>query len=298
MLATYLQTRLRRIPASLSRILTSQMQVARLTASNRFSTSTAVTSGGPIVSLTSYGDRIRKVHLTIESIALGNLLPARLILWLQDENLSRNPPAALTRLVKRGVEVHFANNFGPHTKYYPYLEISDTFDSPLVTADDDILYPRDWLEKLVLAFRERPDVVNCYRARVIAFQGNRLAKYDQWELCNSTDASFRHFATGVSGVIYPPALLASVKKASRAFEQCCPKADDIWLHAQALRAGYKVRQFVPKALHFMVRPGTQQTALLYSNAVASDAGNDRQAMLTYNESDLEKILGAAQCSKS
>ena len=297
-MVTYLQTRLRRIPASLSRILTSQMQVARLAASNRFTTSTAVTPGGPIVSLTSYGERMKKVYLTIESIALGNLLPSRLILWLQDENLFRNPPAALARLAKRGVEVRFANNFGPHTKYYPYLEISDTFNSPLVTADDDILYPRDWLEKLVLAFRERPDVVNCYRARVIPFLQNGLAKYNQWELCDSADASFRHFATGVSGVIYPPALLASIKKAGRAFEQCCPRADDIWLHAQALRAGYKVRQFVPKALHFTVRPGTQKTALEDSNRNASDAANDRQAMLTYSEPDLEKIFGAAPCSKS
>jgi hypothetical protein len=266
------------------------MIVARLAASNRLRSSSAVAPGGPIVSLTSYGNRIKKVFLTIESIAIGNVLPSRLILWLDDQSFFRNPPAALTRLVKRGVEVRFSENFGPHTKYYPYLENTDTFNSPLVTADDDILYPRDWLEKLVFAFRERPDVVNCYRARLIPFLQNGLAKYDRWQLCESTDASFQHFATGVSGVIYPPGLLAAIKKAGRAFQQCCPKADDIWLHAQALRAGYKVRQFVPKAVHFTVRPGTQQTALQYSNAVAADAGNDRQAMSTYSDSDLATIF--------
>jgi glycosyltransferase involved in cell wall biosynthesis len=246
-----------------------------------------VSQVGPIVSLTSYGERVGAVHLAIESIARGSLLPSRLILWLDDEAVFLNPPAAVNRLKQRGLEVRLTKNYGPHTKYYPYLEITETFEHPLVTADDDVLYPRFWLLRLVQAFQEHPKVINCYRARVIALRGQGLAKYKDWLICESTQPSFRHFATGVAGVIYPPQILAALKKAGSAFQQCCPKADDIWLHAQALRAGYKVRQIAPHALHLQILPGTQRTALESYNCFAS--GNDRQAMQTYNVNDVQVI---------
>jgi hypothetical protein len=282
--------RSRLLPARILRALLLRAAIGGLTLLNRVGKSSAVIKdGGPEVSLTSFGKRIGTVHLVIESIARGTLLPSALILWLDDETVFRNLPAGLKRLTRRGVEVRLTRNDGPHKKYHPYLEAHETFQVPLATADDDVLYPRDWLEGLDRAFRERPDVVNCYRARVVGLKDNGLSKYDQWKMCESTEAHFRHFATGVSGVIYPPKFLAAVKRAGRAFEHCCPRADDIWLHAQALRAGFKVRQCVVKPLHFPLLPGTQTVSLQRSNVGGSDAGNDRQAKLTYEENDL-KIL--------
>jgi len=254
---------------------------------NQFSHSAVVRPGGPVISLTSYGKRVDTVHIAIESIARGSLLPSRLILWLDDETLFLHPPVALNHLKQRGLEVRLTKNYGPHKKYYPYLETNETFDRPLVTADDDVLYPRYWLRRLEQAFQERPDVINCYRARVVVPRGQGLANYEDWQMCESTDASFRHFATGVSGVIYPPQMLNALKKAGSAFERCCPKADDIWLHVQALRAGYKVRQIVPQPLYLPILPGTQQTALESYNCF--DSGNDHQAMQTYSLEDIQII---------
>jgi hypothetical protein len=280
-------------PVKILRTLWAYLQFARLSLLGRFSKSKVVNPGGPVVSLTSYGPRINGVHVVIESIARGRLLPSALILWLDDEKLFHDLPKPLKRLERRGLEVRLTRNHGPHKKYFPYVQVQTVFRLPLVTADDDVFYPRDWLERLVQAFRERPDVVNCYRARVVAWNGDGLSRYEEWALCESTQPSFRHFATGVSGVIYPPELLAALKNAGRAFEECCPKADDIWLHAQALRAGFKVRQIVSKARHFPILPGTQKQSLQLSNVSGPDAGNDRQMLLTYSQNDLKRLRDAS-----
>jgi hypothetical protein len=252
---------------------------------------------GPIVSLTSYGNRVDTVHLAIESIARGRLLPSRLILWLDQEALFLNLPESLIRLERRGLEVRLSENYGPHTKYYPYLESCRDFSQPLVTADDDILYPVYWLERLAQANAQRPDVINCYRARVIALQAKGLAPYEDWHMCHSTQPTIRHLATGVSGVIYSPQFLAVLKRAGPAFKSCCPKADDLWLHVQALRSGYQVRQFVKDFLDFPMIPGTQHMALQNSNRGEPGAGNDRQAAMTYSREDLD-ILSSAVGKRS
>lgn len=246
--------------------------------------------GGPVVSLTTYGQRSQMVHFAIESIARGSMRPSRLILWIDEENLFHNLPAAIRRLQKRGLEVKRCKNYGPHKKYYPYLESQEAFDLPLVTADDDVLYPRSWLNKLVEAHQEYPKRVNCYRARVIDLDKGRIRKYIDLRHCDSTDSSFRHIAVGRSGVIYPPSFLAVLKRAGTDFEDCCPKGDDLWLHVQALRSGYKVRQILRQLPYFSFQgiPGTERTSLSFGN-VTFGAGNDRQIRATYKESDLQLI---------
>jgi hypothetical protein len=261
--------------------------VRQLTQSNLRGRLPVVREGGPVVSLTSYGKRVETVHLTIESIASGRLLPSRLILWLDDADIIQNSSEPLIRLKERGLEVCFARDYGPHKKYYPYIESVDKFDQPLVTADDDVLYPSYWLERLVRAYEDRPDLINCYRARVVGLKAVGLRPYNDWPMCDSTEPTILNFATGVSGVLYPPEFLAVLKESGSGFESCCPRADDIWLHVRALRSGYKVRQVVRrKDLHFPSIPGTQDTALCHSNR---QLGNDHQAAMTYSQGDLDTL---------
>ncbi len=265
-------------------------QYLRYPLRNRFGNAPVTRPGGPVVSLTTYGKRSRKVHLTIESIADGQALPSRLILWIDDKSLFHNLPEPIRRLQKRGLEVKLCKNYGPHTKYYPYLESQETFDTPLVTADDDMFYPRFWLKRLVEAHQKFPELVNCYFSHAIEVDRMGFTKYSTWELVDSTMPSIRHLAAGVAGVIYPPSFLTVLKQAGTAFEACCPKGDDLWLHVQALRAGYKVRQVLPRLPYFWFHavPGTQETALCHENVDFGD-GNGRQIKATYNEEDIRML---------
>lgn len=256
---------------------------------NRFSGQTLLSQHGPVVSLTTHGPRLRTVYFTLESIGLGVLLPSRLVLWLDDPAAIAKLPAALKRLQARGLEIRLTQNYGPHTKYYPALDLlAHQEHMPLVTADDDILYPRHWLEGLSQAHAQYPRCINAYRAHVIAFSGDALAPYSLWGPCLTTSPSFRHFATGVSGVIYPPIMLKQLREAGSAFMGSCPKADDLWLHCIALRAGLPVRQINPVPIHFPVVPSTQHVGLMHSNLFGG--ANDQQIQNLYQPADLRKLV--------
>ncbi len=240
-----------------------------------------------IVTLTSHSDRIKRVFATIESIGLGDILPSRIILFLNLKNATDSLPLNLLRLKTRGLEIKFHEDFGPHTKYFPYLQTESNLTAPLVTADDDKLYDKDWLLKLLSAWEHDPDTVHCFRARKMKFENGVLAPYSTWPLCSETSPSLTNFATGVSGVIYPPRLQIALKSAGSAFLDCCPKADDIWLHANTIRNGFRIRQIEEKSRHFFGIPGSSRSALHLSNLAGGD--NDIQILRTYSKSDLRLL---------
>lgn len=253
---------------------------------NRYGRMPLTQADGLVVSLTSYGKRIRTVYLAIESIGQGSLRPSRVILWLDERAAFDNPPASIRRLMQRGLEVKFCDNYGPHKKYYPFLQSLQKFEAPLVTADDDVFYPRDWLERLAQAFQQCPDVVNCYRAHKMTINGRGIGKYESWGLVTSTDPSVYHVATGVAGVIYPPEFLRSLKSVGDGFVDGCLNSDDLWLHVHALRAGYKIRQIRPQALLPLSIPGAEGIGLWKSNIFG---GNDRQIANIYTAKDIREL---------
>lgn len=269
------------------------IRMVRLTLVNRYSGSVIIGANGPVVSLTSYGKRIPTVHFAIESIGRGRVLPSRIILWLDEKPVFDNPPAALRRLQMRGLEIRLSRNYGPHTKYYPYIEQESSFGVPLVTADDDHLYPRYWLAGLVRAYDTDPSFVHCYRARVIKLSEDGFVEYKKWKLCRSTEPSYRHLALGVSGVIYPPKLLAVLKQAGDGFEKRCPHTDDLWLHVHALRSGFCAKQIQARAREFPSILSTQHVGLYRKNVKFGD-GNDLNLKTTYTPADISALRAESQ----
>lgn len=258
---------------------------------NCWSNETVIDStSGVVVTLTSHSIRIKHAFATIESIGHGSLKPARLILYLGDDQEYLALPATLKRLVKRGLEIRFCDDVGPHTKYYPHLVAEPKLELPLVTADDDTMMSREWLITLMSRWRQEPEIIHCFRAREIMLNDNGMEPYNNWPLCQSDQPSIRHFATGVSGVIYPPAFQLQLKEAKDEFLKKCPRADDIWLHVMALRHGYRIRQISTRSLEHLSIPGMSRFGLRRSNV--DGTGNDDQIKKTYNIKDIERLLAA------
>ncbi len=268
-----------------SQISLKMVRLALLQLANLYGRLPITGSAGPVVSLTTYGARARSVHLAIESIGRGRMLPSRLILWIDEAALFENLPAGIRRLQKRGLEVRSCKDYGPHKKYFPYLESLREAQIPLVTADDDLLYPRDWLQRLAEAFQKYPGMLNCYRAHLVALDRYGVAPYKHWSPVCSTRPSFRHFATSGAGIILPTGLQRILKQKGASFLRCCPKADDIWLNVQALRAGYLVRTVARKQFRLLGIPGTQKSALSHQNCTGEE--NDRQIAATYTHEDMQ-----------
>jgi len=271
------------------------LNMRRLRRRNLVSTKSVVAPGGPVVSLTTFGERVGTVYLTIESIGRGSLLPSRLILWLQDEDTFNKRPESLKRLENRGLEVRLTESYGSHSKYFPYLLSTDSFREPLVTADDDVLYSPWWLSGLAKAHEENPELVNCYRAHVMQFENGKIKPYLNWKTCQSTEPNSRCFATGVSGCIYPAEFLSRLKHAGRRFLDLCPKADDVWLHVNALRSGFAVRQISNRPVDFPAIPGTQANGLFLTNW--NSGQNDEQIRNTYTADDLAQLMSITESAR-
>ncbi len=92
---------------------------------------------------------------------------------------------------------------------------------------------------------------------------------------------------GIAWVMFPPQFLAKLKSAGKSFETLCPKADDLWLHVQAVRNGTKIKQVGSRARRPPLIPGTQEVGLYHYNYAG---GNDRQIEKTYTEEDIQRLL--------
>lgn len=230
--------------------------------------------GGPAVSLTSHGRRIRTVHLAIESMAAGTVLPSRLVLWLDDADAVANPTKGLVRLVRRGLELRATPGFRPHTKYYPYVQSLRSHDVPLVTADDDLMYPSEWLERLLATHATDPTTNTAHRSREVTFAGDGLAPYATWPEVQRGPASPRNLATGTLGHAMTPHMLEALRDRHDDFMRLSPAADDVWLHRVAVETGTAAK-VTGAFVHgdFLHLPDGGQTL---ASANVDGSGNDRQ----------------------
>lgn len=241
----------------------------RLLLANLRSSAPIIGDADANVSLTSFGRRIRTVWKTIEAIGAGTVRPHRVILWLDDAAALADLPAPLERLRARGLEIRACCDYGPHKKYFPYVNeiLPDEPERTLVTADDDVFYPPQWLAELLAA--HRPGEVTTFRARI-----RTDAPYRQWSTCTTTEPSERVFATGVSGVAYPPTLLETLRMRGDAFAEVCPLADDFWLHYAAVASGVPIRQVRDRAVLWWT-PLTAGRGLWDGEGTANDAIAER-----------------------
>jgi hypothetical protein len=239
------------------------------------------------VSLTTIPSRLRKVHLTIESLMRQSVQPDRLILWLDHDSFDRiELPRALERQMARGLQVRFCDNLYSYQKLIPTLEAYP--DDIIVTCDDDAFYPKDWLARLHEAYLEDPKTVHCHRAHRILFDGLELKPYRQWEYeTDSHEPSYLTFPTGVGGILYPPgALHADVLDRER-FLKLAPRADDVWFKAMSVKNGVKSRLVDKNALFqkgesldgIYTVPDTQDVALYKTNYFKDE--NDSQIRDTF-----------------
>jgi hypothetical protein len=277
------------------RVRFSNINVTRLRHRNLLNCDSVVAPEGPIVSINSDGRNLDTVYLTLESIAAGKVLPSRLILWIQDAENFNSRPSSLIRLEDRGLEVRLVKDYNSESDSRSYGLSLDDLQYPLVTASADILYNRQWLADLVKAHQRNPQMINCYSAHVVPVMHGKIGAYLNWQPCESTEPSFQHVATGASGCIYPMEYLQQLQlSGSQALENLlCAK--DIWLHANALRAGFKVKQIGQLSKIFQFMTGIKADEL---SGLENDFRNvDENIQRTYTASDISLLTAAMESKK-
>jgi len=191
-----------------------------------------------IISLTSYPARIQTVHLTIESLLNQTVKAEKIVLALGEDQFPKKEeelPEKLTSLFGNRFEILWTpKDLRSFTKLIPALKKYP--DKAIIIGDDDIVYPKDWAEKLYRAYLKNPQMIHCHRAHRIRFdEHENLLPYHDWKKkVRREKPSFNNFATGTGGVLYPPHCLHKACFDEDVFLKICPLADDIWFWAMAV----------------------------------------------------------------
>lgn len=267
-----------------------------LSVRNLFSRQTIVDPSSTwVVSSTTHGSRIKRVHLAIESVGRGVAKPGRYVLWLDDDRLFARLPLTLRRLQRRGLEIALVEpGLQVHTKYWPYVEAVREHVDPLVVCDDDIVYPPTWLHELTEAARQHPEQIVAFRTHTIRLDGDAIGAYVSWTPTTSSEPAFKHFPTAVSGTVLPATLLQISRSRGRAFLTEAPMNDDVWLHALAVDAGIATVQVRNEPQHFPFVPRTQGAGLYMTNV--ADGGNDRQIARSYSKKAVARLIDEVSAS--
>ena len=198
-----------------------------------------------IISMTSFLARIDRVYVTAYSLLAQSMKADEVILWLGADKFpgkEKELPPDLLSLREKGLTIKWVSDIRSYTKLVPALK--EYPDDIIVTADDDLYYPREWLEKLYDAYLKEPTLIHCHRAHTITFDKNGdVADYSEWKRHDKKEkATYLNFLTGVGGVLYPPHSLDEDVLNEKLFKALSPTADDIWFWAMAVKKGTKIRK--------------------------------------------------------
>ena len=229
-----------------------------------------------IVSLTSVEDRFGSLKKTLYSLIMQSRKPDRIILWLSSDIKSISDlPYEITQFIKYGLEIRFVKDIGPYTKaVYAFKEFPSSI---IITADDDIYYRKDWLDRLYMSYAAHPENIHAHRVHLVKYKNGIIESYESWDKhIKKEGASYNYFLTGAGGVLYPPNCFSNEVFREDIFLSCAPNADDIWFWVMALACGKKIR-LVKEHYNNLICTNVRGTILgktLYSKN--RKGGNDEQ----------------------
>lgn len=221
-----------------------------------------------VVSLTSFGARLAKVHLTVKSLLNQTLRPDRIVLYLDAGTDVDSLPSRLTGLKKCGLEITTGyENLKPHTKYF--YAVQEHPDAIIVTVDDDMIYHRDLVRTLMESYRKYPECISAVRTHRMTLTEDKkeIEPYNlfEGECTTIREPSHSLMATGVGGVLYPPGSLPRETFNQKDIKEQCLCADDIWLKFMEIKAGTKVVCCAGKHVNPVFIWKSQNTSLQQSN---------------------------------
>lgn len=197
-----------------------------------------------IVSLTSFPARIKTVSYTIESILLQKKKANIVVLWLGYDkfpNKEKDLPKRLRRLTSYGLTIKWCKDIRSYTKLIPSLEAFP--DDIIVTVDDDVWYPPEWLEKLYNSYLKEPTLIHAHRVLQMTAKDGNINKYVDWgtQIFAPQEPSYCWHLTGTGGVLYPPHCLYKDICDRKKFMAMAPSVDDIWFWVMAVLQHTRIR---------------------------------------------------------
>lgn len=192
-----------------------------------------------VISLTTYSKRIEEVYLVVESILNQTLKADKIILWLDEVEFNEEIiPNILKKQRERGLEIKYCENIKSYKKLIPTLK--EYSNEIIITVDDDIIYPIDFIEKLYKNHIKFPNVILCNIGREIPKNKKLILEYKNWKLSKNIKLPMYEIVPiGAGGILYPPNCFYKDVQAKELFQKLAPLADDIWFKTMTLKNGLK-----------------------------------------------------------
>lgn len=155
-----------------------------------------------IVSVTSFGDRLKyELPIAIESILNNSKLPDKICVIVEQKDLNNIPEILKDSNIIEFITI--SENLKGHNKYYYTMKKYP--NNIIITIDDDIYYPKSFMDSCIKAYENNPKVINAGRVHKIKIDNGELLPYRKWEWeSKEIEESNYLFFTGVGGVVYPP----------------------------------------------------------------------------------------------
>ena len=154
-----------------------------------------------IVSLCSKEENLRETEIALYSLFTQSILPNKIILWLDNELQLADLPYEITRLIKYGLDIRFTNDIFFTSTINTLKEFSNSI---VVTASDNIFYPKDWLEKLYHSYISNPQDIHAHLTKQIKTTELKILPYKTWKKNPEESSKYENFFILESGVLFPP----------------------------------------------------------------------------------------------
>jgi hypothetical protein len=225
-----------------------------------------------IVSLTTIPERSRRILPALRSL-LDQTCPAdAVVLAWPDRSLRTGQPYPEPPELPSGVRLLHCEDEGPASKLLAVLRLEP--NAAIIVADDDIIYPNDFIANLLAAHRANPRAAVGWRG---------------WQLSQASDPRhFRHiFATGIKlptpvdvilgtwGYLIPPMAFDNAIFDIDAFPEELRWVDDVWISGNLARRG--VQRLVVPAKSFPIETGAAFVAAL-TKTINRSGRNDLAAI--------------------
>lgn len=207
-----------------------------------------------IVSLTSFPKRLDTLWLTIVSLKNQTVLPCKIVLYLINEEVSRDAlPKSLVRELDNIFEIRFRDGkLRAHGKYH--FAMKEFPDSCIVTVDDDMIYSYDMVESLWKTHLEYPNCVITNNTFQILTNNGVAIPYLQWKYIYKSDSVINQpnlIPMGVDGALYPPNVLYKDTLNFELAKSLSYLADDLWLYSMASIANTQIVKSAFNSLKIM-----------------------------------------------
>jgi glycosyltransferase involved in cell wall biosynthesis len=190
-----------------------------------------------IISLTTISSRIREATNTIKCLLNQNTkknYEVHLYLsqepYLLDEGF-QNIPDEINDLLNEYSHFHvkWTLNTGPYRKLLPAL--ADAWacraDRIIITCDDDVDYPNDFLE-IITEAHQKNNCITAFRGYTIQADNDKILPYTTWQISKIEQKSLRNVPTGKDGILYRASYFDEGVFNLTNIYAICPTTDDLW----------------------------------------------------------------------